>query len=39
MKFHQTELMYELQIKGLTETDTLKQLADHTVEEIKSTTN
>lgn len=39
MKFHQTELMYEFHVKGLTETDALKQLADHAVKEIKATTD
>jgi hypothetical protein len=39
MKFHQTELMYEFHVKGLSETDALKQLADHAVKEIKATTD
>lgn len=39
MKFHQAELMYEFHVKGLAETDALKQLADHAVKEIKATTD
>lgn len=39
MSFYKTELMYGINIKGLTETDALKQLAEHMVKEIKSTTN
>jgi ribosome-associated translation inhibitor RaiA len=31
--------MYELHVKDLFETEALKQLADHTVKEIKSTTD
>ncbi len=36
MSFFNNELMYEFQAKDLTQTDAIKQYADHTVKEIKS---
>jgi ribosome-associated translation inhibitor RaiA len=37
MDFYSQELMYEFHAKELTQTETLKQYADHAVKEIKST--
>lgn len=38
MKLSNPELMYEFHVKELTQTEALKQFADHIVKEIKSTT-
>ena len=38
MKLAQREHMYEFHVKGVSATETLKQLANHAVKEIKSTT-